>query len=160
MEVGTLVAIFAMAGDLFSSFSKRRLHLDSSSMAIGLDHVPEPLFPLLASRMLLPLSILDVVAGVTIFLVGAVMLSPLLANRISRQAALTCDPTVVRFRVNFGQRSEALECRRSARRRYPQASLKRQHSALACREKWVVAGQKCRTEQVHCVPRGRICDLA
>ena len=40
-KVGTLVAIFAMAGDLFSSFAKRRLHLHSSSMAIGLDHIPE-----------------------------------------------------------------------------------------------------------------------
>ena len=44
-EVGTLVATFAMAGDLFSSFVKRRLHLPSSSMAIGLDHIPESLFP-------------------------------------------------------------------------------------------------------------------
>jgi ATP/ADP translocase len=77
-KVGILVATFAMAGDLFSSFSKRRLHLHSSSMAIGLDHIPESLFPLLASRLLLPLSILDIVAGVTIFLVGAVILSPLL----------------------------------------------------------------------------------
>ena len=44
-EVGTLIATFAMAGDLFSSFVKRRLHLASSSMAIGLDHIPESLFP-------------------------------------------------------------------------------------------------------------------
>ena len=43
--VGILVATFAMAGDLFSSFVKRRLHLPSSSMAIGLDHIPESLFP-------------------------------------------------------------------------------------------------------------------
>ena len=77
-EVGTLVATFAMAGDLFSSFVKRRLHLASSSMAIGLDHIPESLFPLLASRLLLPLSIFDIVAGVTIFVVGALTLSPLL----------------------------------------------------------------------------------
>ena len=34
-QVGILVASFAMAGDLFSSFLKRRLHLPSSSMAIG-----------------------------------------------------------------------------------------------------------------------------
>jgi CDP-archaeol synthase len=77
-QVGTLVATFAMAGDLFSSFVKRRLHLASSSMAIGLDHIPESLFPLLASRLLLPLSTLDIVAGVTIFVVGALILSPLL----------------------------------------------------------------------------------
>ena len=55
-KIGTLIAAFAMAGDLFSSFVKRRLHLASSSMAIGLDHIPESLFPLLASRLLLPLS--------------------------------------------------------------------------------------------------------
>ena len=34
-----------MAGDLFSSFVKRRLRLASSSMAIGLDHIPESSFP-------------------------------------------------------------------------------------------------------------------
>ena len=56
-KVGTLIATFAMAGDLFSSFVKRRLRLPSSSMAIGLDHIPEFFFPLLASRLLLPLSI-------------------------------------------------------------------------------------------------------
>ena len=40
-KLGALIATFAMVGDLFSSFVKRRLHLASSSMAIGLDHVPE-----------------------------------------------------------------------------------------------------------------------
>ena len=77
-RVGVLVATFAMAGDLFSSFVKRRLDLASSTMAIGLDHIPESLFPLLASRLLLPLSILDAVVGATIFFVGAFILSPLL----------------------------------------------------------------------------------
>ena len=77
-EVGALIATFAMMGDLFSSFVKRRLHLASSSMAIGLYHIPESLFPLLASRLLLPLSLLEIVAGVTIFVVGALVLSPIL----------------------------------------------------------------------------------
>ncbi len=77
-KVGTLVATFAMAGDLFSSFVKRRMRLASSSMAIGLDHIPEFSFPLLASRLLLPLSTLDIVVGVTVFVVGALILSPLL----------------------------------------------------------------------------------
>ena len=77
-QVGILVATFAMAGDLFSSFLKRRLHLPSSSMAIGLDHIPESLFPLLASRWPLPLNVLEIMAGVTIFVVGALILSPLL----------------------------------------------------------------------------------
>jgi hypothetical protein len=77
-RVGVLIAVFAMAGDLFSSFVKRRLDLASSSMAIGLDHIPESFFPLLASRLLLPLSFLDVVAGTTIFVIGALIISPLL----------------------------------------------------------------------------------
>jgi len=77
-RVGILVATFAMAADLFTSFVKRRLRLASSSMAIGLDHVPESLFPLLVSRLLLPLSMLDIVAGVTIFVVGGLILSPIL----------------------------------------------------------------------------------
>ena len=77
-EIGALIATFAMIGDLFSSFLKRRLHLASSSMAIGLDHIPESLFPLVASQLLLPLSILDIVAGTTTFVLGALILSPLL----------------------------------------------------------------------------------
>jgi hypothetical protein len=77
-QIGTLIATFALAGDLFSSFVKRRMRLASSSMAIGLDHIPESLFPLLASRLLLPLSTLDIVIGVTVFVVGALILSPLL----------------------------------------------------------------------------------
>jgi len=76
--VGIVVGTFAMAGDLFSSFVKRRLHLASSSMAMGLDHIPESLFPLLASRWLLPLNVPEIIAGVTIFVVGALVLSPLL----------------------------------------------------------------------------------
>jgi hypothetical protein len=77
-ELGALIGTFAMAGDLFSSFVKRRLRLAASSMAVGLDHIPEALFPLVASRLLLPLSILDIVGGVTIFVVGALLLSPIL----------------------------------------------------------------------------------
>ena len=77
-QIGSLIAVFAVAGDLFSSFVKRRLRLAPSSMAIGLDHIPESLFPLLASRLLLPLNTLDIVVGVTVFVVGALILSPLL----------------------------------------------------------------------------------
>lgn len=40
-EVGALVASVAMAGDLISSFTKRRLKLQPSSQALGLDQVPE-----------------------------------------------------------------------------------------------------------------------
>jgi CDP-2,3-bis-(O-geranylgeranyl)-sn-glycerol synthase len=47
-------------------------------MALGLDHIPESLLPLLGSRLLLPLSLLDVLAGVAIFCAGALLLSPIL----------------------------------------------------------------------------------
>src|SRR5579864_770672 len=39
--IGALVAVAAMAGDLLSSFTKRRLHLQPSTMFIGLDQIPE-----------------------------------------------------------------------------------------------------------------------
>jgi CDP-2,3-bis-(O-geranylgeranyl)-sn-glycerol synthase len=53
-----------MVGDLFSSFIKRRLALPPSSMALGLDQVPESLFPHWAMRsewVLTPGSILALV---------------------------------------------------------------------------------------------------
>src|SRR5262245_29891428 len=43
---GALVACFAMLGDIFSSFIKRRRKLPSSAQAIGLDQIPESLLPL------------------------------------------------------------------------------------------------------------------
>jgi CDP-2,3-bis-(O-geranylgeranyl)-sn-glycerol synthase len=74
-QVGALVAAAAMAGDLLSSFVKRRLGLPGSSRAPGLDQIPESLFPLLASRRLLDLSAIDILLGVAIFFVGEVFLS-------------------------------------------------------------------------------------
>lgn len=40
----------SMAGDMTSSFIKRRLGLKSSAMALGLDQIPESLFPLLGCQ--------------------------------------------------------------------------------------------------------------
>ncbi len=77
-RIGSLVGAFAMIGDLFSSFCKRRLGLASSSPALGLDQIPESLFPLLASRSLMSLTMVDLAAGVVIFFVGEVLLSRLL----------------------------------------------------------------------------------
>jgi len=77
-KVGALNAIMAMVGDLFSSFVKRRMNLPSSSRAIGLDQIPESLLPLAASRLLLPLSILDIVAAVILFFIGELILSRIL----------------------------------------------------------------------------------
>jgi len=77
-QLGALVAALAIAGDLFSSFVKRRLGLPSSSMAIGLDQIPESLFPLLAARLFVPVSFLDVIVGVAIFFAGEIVLSRIL----------------------------------------------------------------------------------
>ena len=76
-EIGLLVAGTAMAGDLLSSFLKRRFGLASSSRATGLDQIPEALFPLLACRSALELTAIDIVVGCAIFFVGEVLLSKL-----------------------------------------------------------------------------------
>jgi len=78
LRIGLLVATAAMAGDLLSSFLKRRLGLPPSSMATGLDQIPESLLPLVACRQALSLSALDMVVGTAIFFVGDVVLSRLL----------------------------------------------------------------------------------
>jgi CDP-diglyceride synthetase len=77
-RIGLLVGSFAMAGDLFSSFCKRRLGLPSSSRASGLDQIPEALLPLLACRNLLALAAADIVVCVVMFVIGEVVLSRLL----------------------------------------------------------------------------------
>jgi hypothetical protein len=76
--IGFVVAVTAMAGDLFSSFIKRRLALPPSSQAIGLDQIPESLFPLLACRQELGLTAADILLGVAIFFVGELALSRVL----------------------------------------------------------------------------------
>jgi hypothetical protein len=66
-----------MAGDLLSSFLKRRLGLAPSSRATGLDQIPESLFPLLACRSALALTAMDIATGCVIFFVGELLLSHL-----------------------------------------------------------------------------------
>ena len=77
-RIGLLVGSFAMAGDLFSSFCKRRLGMPSSSRASGIDQIPESLLPLLACRDLLGLTAADIVVCVVMFVIGEVVLSRLL----------------------------------------------------------------------------------
>lgn len=73
--IGVAVGGVAMAGDLFSSFLKRRMRLPHGSKATGLDQVPESLFPLLACRSALSLTAIDITAVVAIFFVGEILLS-------------------------------------------------------------------------------------
>ncbi|MDE2574058.1 MAG: CDP-archaeol synthase [Rhodospirillales bacterium] len=77
-RIGALGGAAAMAGDLLSSFIKRRLARPPSSRATGLDQLPESVLPLLAWRSVLPLTMLDIVAGTALFLVGEILLSRLL----------------------------------------------------------------------------------
>ena len=76
--IGLLVGATAMAGDLTSSFLKRRSGFAPSSRATGLDQIPEVLFPLLACWSALALNALDIAAGVAIFLIGEILISRVL----------------------------------------------------------------------------------
>jgi len=78
LTIGLAVATTAMAGDLFSSFLKRRLDLPPSSKAVGLDQIPESLLPLLVCRQALELTVLDVAVATAIFFVGEAVLSHVL----------------------------------------------------------------------------------
>lgn len=75
--IGLLIGGFAMAGDLFSSFIKRRLGLESGAMALGLDQIPESLFPMLACKPLLMLSWYQI-----LWLTLGFMLADLLISRL------------------------------------------------------------------------------
>jgi CDP-2,3-bis-(O-geranylgeranyl)-sn-glycerol synthase len=77
-QIGALVGSMAMVGDLFSSFLKRRMNLPSSSQALGLDQIPESLFPLLAASPSLSLSVSDIALGVLIFFIAELLASRLL----------------------------------------------------------------------------------
>ncbi len=72
---GAIVGLTAMAGDLFSSFMKRRLDRPSSSRATGLDQIPEALFPFVACRFALSLTWADIIVGVAVFFAGEVLFS-------------------------------------------------------------------------------------
>jgi len=77
-ETGLLVAIYAITGDLFSSFIKRRLDMKPSSMAPLLDQVPESLFPALMLMETFNLDISSVILLVLIFVIVERVLSHIL----------------------------------------------------------------------------------
>jgi CDP-2,3-bis-(O-geranylgeranyl)-sn-glycerol synthase len=78
LMAGILVAAAAMVGDLLSSFTKRRLRLAPSSMAPGIDQVPESLLPFLAVYARLQLEPQDALVGVGLFWAGELLVSRLL----------------------------------------------------------------------------------
>lgn len=72
---GFAIAALAMAGDLCSSFAKRRMGLEPSSRCTGVDQVPESLIPAIAGIPLLGLSVCDAVLVAVLFFAGTVILS-------------------------------------------------------------------------------------
>ena len=75
---GALVGVTAMIGDLASSFLKRRVGMTPSTMAIGLDQIPESLFPAIASRPIIGLTLPDVNLITLLFTVCELTLSRVL----------------------------------------------------------------------------------
>lgn len=75
---GFLIGLFAMFGDICSSFTKRRLGLAPSSQAFGLDQIPESLFPLIAVRARYDLDAVEIAALVVLFVALELILSRLL----------------------------------------------------------------------------------
>ena len=78
IEAGLCTAAAAMAGDLCSSFVKRRLGLSSSAPAPGLDQVPEAVFPLFILQAFLPLTWSDMAVALLLFVLGEITFASLL----------------------------------------------------------------------------------
>lgn len=78
LQTGLLIAVYAISGDLFSSFIKRRLAMPPSSMAPLLDQVPESLFPALMMQQTFNLDDLAVIQLVLTFVIVELILSHIL----------------------------------------------------------------------------------
>lgn len=78
IEAGLCVAAAAMAGDLCSSFAKRRLGLSPSAPAPGLDQVPEAILPLFTLQAFLPLAGSDLAIALLLFVLGEITIASLL----------------------------------------------------------------------------------
>lgn len=73
--IGLVIGSLAMLGDLLSSFVKRRARLASGARAIGLDHLPESVLPLLACIPLLGLAVWQLVLISAAFMLADLLLS-------------------------------------------------------------------------------------
>ena len=76
--LGVLIATLAMTGDLLSSFIKRRLRIEPSGMALGLDQLPESLLPLIAAGWYYAMDWRAILGLALIFLVLELVLSRIL----------------------------------------------------------------------------------
>jgi CDP-2,3-bis-(O-geranylgeranyl)-sn-glycerol synthase len=77
-QLGAVVGAASLAGDLFSSFLKRRLGIESSGQAVGLDQVPEALLPLLVVQGRLGLDGYGILLLVVLFAAAQLAISPVM----------------------------------------------------------------------------------
>ena len=92
IDLGALIGATAMAGDALSSFVKRRLGIAPSAEAIGLDHIPESLLPLLAVKSALSLSLLQIVGVTAAFVAFGIPLARMVRRRHERKRGLNEPP--------------------------------------------------------------------
>jgi CDP-2,3-bis-(O-geranylgeranyl)-sn-glycerol synthase len=78
LAIGAALGAASMAGDLLSSFIKRRLGLPPHAQAFGLDQIPEAFLPVLLLRTQLGLSAWDMALVVVAFVAVEIVLSRLL----------------------------------------------------------------------------------
>lgn len=75
---GALLGCSAMGGDLCSSFVKRRLGMAPSSKALGLDQIPEALFPVIVCQHWFHFTGTEIAVIIILFFVGSILLSQIL----------------------------------------------------------------------------------
>jgi CDP-2,3-bis-(O-geranylgeranyl)-sn-glycerol synthase len=76
--LGALFGAAAMLGDAASSFVKRRMAIEPSDRAVGLDQIPEALLPLLVCYAPLNLNAASVALLVALFTLAQVLVSPIM----------------------------------------------------------------------------------
>ena len=77
-QAGALAGAAAMLGDCLSSFTKRRMGLQPSQMALGIDQVPESLLAAMTCGLYVPLSLTDLGLILLLFFIGELGFSRLL----------------------------------------------------------------------------------
>lgn len=77
-STGAQIAIYAMLGDILSSFIKRRLGMAPSSMAPLLDQVPESLLPAMMFMDAFELDFQSIIILVCVFIIMELLLSYIL----------------------------------------------------------------------------------
>ena len=77
-QIGALFGALSLAGDIISSFIKRRIKIQTSGKALCLDQIPEALLPLWVLREPLNLELWSIVTIVIFFIIGELILSKVL----------------------------------------------------------------------------------